>query len=213
MWRWLGSLDGELNMFVVMSVGCIGSTNFFVLCNNTPGSLNPFLLQECFFVFFLHLHGYSFFSMLQIFNGVFLKVNKATMNMLHRVEPYVTYGYPLSPSLSLYIYIYHLYKDSTLKSLCHDVLLDVLLYRYPNLKSVRELVYKRGYGKLNKQRVALTDNSIIEQVWVSVLVFFWEGKQYVLLLTCSYVIIGFGQVWHYLHRRPHPWDHVSWTAL
>ncbi|KAH7572518.1 hypothetical protein JRO89_XS04G0268600 [Xanthoceras sorbifolium] len=66
------------------------------------------------------------FSWLQIFNGVFLKVNKATVNMLHRVEPYVTYG-------------------------------------YPNLKSVRELIYKRGYGKLNKQRTALTDNSIIEQ--------------------------------------------------
>ncbi|KAL5160404.1 60S ribosomal protein L7-4 [Glycine soja] len=62
----------------------------------------------------------------QIFNGVFLKVNKATVNMLHRVEPYVTYG-------------------------------------YPNLKSVRELIYKRGYGKLMKQRTALTDNSIIEQ--------------------------------------------------
>ncbi|KAL0333589.1 UNVERIFIED_CONTAM: 60S ribosomal protein L7-2 [Sesamum angustifolium] len=63
----------------------------------------------------------------QIFNGVFLKVNKATVNMLHRVEPYVTYG-------------------------------------YPNLKSVRELIYKRGYGKVDKQRIALTDNSIIEQV-------------------------------------------------
>ncbi|KAF2305282.1 hypothetical protein GH714_003462 [Hevea brasiliensis] len=62
----------------------------------------------------------------QIFNGVFLKVNKATMNMLHKVEPYVTYG-------------------------------------YPNLKSVRELIYKRGYGQLNKQRIGLTDNSIIEQ--------------------------------------------------
>lgn len=62
----------------------------------------------------------------QIFNGVFLKVNKATMNMLHRVEPYVTYG-------------------------------------YPNLKSVKELIYKRGYGKLNKQRIALTDNAVIEQ--------------------------------------------------
>ncbi|ERN15701.1 hypothetical protein AMTRI_Chr03g50630 [Amborella trichopoda] len=62
----------------------------------------------------------------QIFNGVFLKVNKATMNMLHRVEPYVTYG-------------------------------------YPNLKSVRELIYKRGYGKLRNQRTALTDNSIIEE--------------------------------------------------
>eukprot|EP00249_Psilotum_nudum_P000470 c12182_g1_i1 orf=107-847(+) len=62
----------------------------------------------------------------QIFNGVFLKVNKATMNMLHRVEPYVTYG-------------------------------------YPNLKSVKELIYKRGYGKVNRQRIPLTDNSIIEQ--------------------------------------------------
>ncbi|XP_010678597.2 60S ribosomal protein L7-2 [Beta vulgaris subsp. vulgaris] len=61
----------------------------------------------------------------QIFNGVFLKVNKATLNMLHRVEPFVTYG-------------------------------------YPNLKSVRELIYKRGYGKVDKQRIALTDNSIVE---------------------------------------------------
>ncbi|KAG4917821.1 hypothetical protein JHK82_055289 [Glycine max] len=63
---------------------------------------------------------------IKIFNGVFLKGNKATMNMLHIVEPYVTYG-------------------------------------YPNLKSVKELLYKRGYGKLNKQRTSLIDNSIIEQ--------------------------------------------------
>ena len=62
----------------------------------------------------------------QIFNGVFLKVNKDTMNMLHRVEPYVTYG-------------------------------------YPNLKSIKELTYKRGSRKLNKQMIPLTDNSIIEQ--------------------------------------------------
>ncbi|KAJ6806011.1 60S ribosomal protein L7-2-like [Iris pallida] len=62
----------------------------------------------------------------QIFNGVFLKVNKATVNMLHRVEPYVTYG-------------------------------------YPNMKSVKELIYERGYGKLNKQRTPLIDNSVVEQ--------------------------------------------------
>ena len=36
--------------------------------------------------------------------------------------------------------------------------------RYPNLKIVRELIYKRGYGKLNKQRIPLADNSIIEHV-------------------------------------------------
>ncbi|KAE8705747.1 60S ribosomal protein L7 [Hibiscus syriacus] len=51
----------------------------------------------------------------------FETVNKATMNTLHLLEPYVTYG-------------------------------------YPNLKSVRELIYKRGFGKLNKQR-----NAIVEQ--------------------------------------------------
>ncbi|RWW30192.1 hypothetical protein BHE74_00024648 [Ensete ventricosum] len=34
---------------------------------------------------------------------------------------------------------------------------------YPNLKSIRELIYKRGYGKLNKQRIPLADNSVIEQ--------------------------------------------------
>ncbi|CAD6265828.1 unnamed protein product [Miscanthus lutarioriparius] len=62
----------------------------------------------------------------QIFNGVFLKVNKATINMLRRVEPYVAYG-------------------------------------YPNLKSVRELIYKRGYGKLNKQRIPLSNNNAIEE--------------------------------------------------
>ena len=36
-----------------------------------------------------------------------------------------------------------------------------IAYGYPNLKAVRELVYKRGYGKVNKQRIPLTDNEII----------------------------------------------------
>jgi large subunit ribosomal protein L7e len=33
----------------------------------------------------------------------------------------------------------------------------------PNLKSVRELIYKRGYGKVDKQRIPLTNNGIIEE--------------------------------------------------
>ena len=63
--------------------------------------------------------------LLQINNGIFIKVTKATSQMLQLVEPYVTYG-------------------------------------EPNLKTVRELVLKRGYGKVNKQRIPLTDNAIIE---------------------------------------------------
>jgi len=36
-------------------------------------------------------------------------------------------------------------------------------YGAPNLKTVRELIYKRGFAKVNKQRIPLTDNSIIEK--------------------------------------------------
>merc|ERR1711916_62908 len=38
-----------------------------------------------------------------------------------------------------------------------------IAYGYPNLKSVRELIYKRGYGDIKGDRIALTDNTIIEK--------------------------------------------------
>eukprot|EP00062_Callorhinchus_milii_P003162 gi/632940173/ref/XP_007885176.1/ PREDICTED: 60S ribosomal protein L7 [Callorhinchus milii] len=62
----------------------------------------------------------------QIFNGVFVKLNKASINMLRIAEPYIAWG-------------------------------------YPNLKSTRELIYKRGFGKIKHQRIALTDNALIEK--------------------------------------------------
>lgn len=62
----------------------------------------------------------------QINNGVFVKINKATMNMLKKVEPYVCFG-------------------------------------YPNRKTVSELIYKRGFAKINHARIPLSDNSIIEK--------------------------------------------------
>ncbi|KAB5513633.1 hypothetical protein PHYPO_G00249000 [Pangasianodon hypophthalmus] len=34
---------------------------------------------------------------------------------------------------------------------------------FPNLKSVRELILKRGQGKADKRRIPLTDNTVIEQ--------------------------------------------------
>jgi len=36
-------------------------------------------------------------------------------------------------------------------------------YGYPNLKTIKELVYKRGYAKVDKQRIPITDNIIIER--------------------------------------------------
>merc|ERR1719450_556297 len=34
-------------------------------------------------------------------------------------------------------------------------------YGYPTLRTVRELIYKRGFAKVNKQRIPISDNEII----------------------------------------------------
>jgi large subunit ribosomal protein L7e len=39
-----------------------------------------------------------------------------------------------------------------------------IAFGYPNHKSVKELIYKRGYGKVDGNRLPLTDNKVIEQV-------------------------------------------------
>merc|ERR550537_296018 len=69
------------------------------------------------------------FRLLQINNAVFVKLNKATINMIRIIEPYIAWG-------------------------------------YPNLKTVRDLVYKRGFGKVgprgSKSRIPLSDNAVIE---------------------------------------------------
>ncbi|MBO1764762.1 uL30 family ribosomal protein, partial [Escherichia coli] len=66
------------------------------------------------------------FRLLQINNGVFVKLNKATINMLRIAEPFIAWG-------------------------------------YPNLKSVKQLVYKRGYGKIDNRRIPITNNEMIEK--------------------------------------------------
>jgi large subunit ribosomal protein L7e len=63
----------------------------------------------------------------QINNGVFVKLNKSTLNMLRLVEPFIAWG-------------------------------------YPNLKTIRELVYKRGFAKVNHQRIPISNNEVIEGV-------------------------------------------------
>lgn len=62
----------------------------------------------------------------QINNGVFVKLNKATVQMLRIADPYIAWG-------------------------------------YPSLKTIRELIYKRGYAKVKGQRLPITDNAIVEE--------------------------------------------------
>jgi len=66
------------------------------------------------------------FRLRQIHNATLIRINRATLNMLKKIEPYVTFGYPTK-------------------------------------KVVSDLVYKRGYGKIDKQRIPLTSNEVIEK--------------------------------------------------
>merc|ERR1712167_335002 len=69
--------------------------------------------------------GLQLLRLRQLHNGVFVKLNKATWNMIRIIEPFVTFG-------------------------------------YPSRETISKLIYKRGYGKVNRCRIPLTDNSIIE---------------------------------------------------
>jgi large subunit ribosomal protein L7e len=77
--------------------------------------------------------------LLQINNGVFVKLNKSTLEMLQLVQPYIAWG-------------------------------------YPTVKTVRELVYKRGFAKVNKQRLPITSNAVIEESLGQVRTNFWRRK-------------------------------------
>ncbi|EAZ63405.1 60S large subunit ribosomal protein [Scheffersomyces stipitis CBS 6054] len=61
----------------------------------------------------------------QINAGVFVRLTKATQELIKLAEPYIAYG-------------------------------------YPSLSTIRHLVYKRGFGKINKQRIPLSDNAVVE---------------------------------------------------
>mmetsp|Transcript_39931 Transcript_39931/g.38484 ORF Transcript_39931/g.38484 Transcript_39931/m.38484 type:complete len:118 (-) Transcript_39931:174-527(-) len=39
-----------------------------------------------------------------------------------------------------------------------------ITFGYPSRKTISDMVYKRGYGKVNNQRIPLTDNAIVEKV-------------------------------------------------
>lgn len=76
---------------------------------------------------------YFHFLWLQVFNGVFLKVNKATVNMLHRVEPYVTYGYAKTHYL-MYIL---LHSFLLCRFLVYEFISGILIWRVSGNWSTR----------------------------------------------------------------------------
>jgi len=43
------------------------------------------------------------------------------------------------------------------------VIMPYVICGYPNIKTVKQLVLKKGYGRVNKQRIPLQDNNVISQ--------------------------------------------------
>ncbi|KAJ3428740.1 60S ribosomal protein L7 [Anaeramoeba flamelloides] len=60
----------------------------------------------------------------RIYSGVFIRLNKSSLRMLHFIDPYVTWG-------------------------------------YPDVETVRALIYKRGHARVNHQRKIIDSNEMI----------------------------------------------------
>lgn len=52
-------------------------------------------------------------------------------------------------------------NESTIRML--RLIEPYVTYGYPSRSTVEKLIYKRGFGKLNKQRIPIADNSVIEE--------------------------------------------------
>lgn len=92
----------------------------------------------------------------KIFSGSFVKVNKTSIAMMKMVEPYVAWGWVRETQCAL--------EGNAGLNLCSILyILGCVSDRFPNLKSVRELILKRGQTRIGRRRVPLTDNTFIEE--------------------------------------------------
>lgn len=92
----------------------------------------------------------------KIFSGTFVKINKTSIAMMKMVEPYVAWGWVRETQCAL--------EGNAGLNLCSILyILGCVSDRFPNLKSVRELILKRGQTRIGRRRVPLTDNTFIEE--------------------------------------------------
>ncbi|XP_050381331.1 60S ribosomal protein L7-1 [Argentina anserina] len=75
-------------------------------------------------------------------------------------------------------------------------------YGYPNLKNVKELIYKKGYAKINKQRVPLTDNNLIEEALAKYNIICLEDIVHEIASTGKYFKEAAGFLWPFTLNKP-----------
>ena len=75
---------------------------------------------------------------------------------------------------------------------------------------MKELIYKKGYAKIEGQKVPLTDNNIIEQVCNILLISLTLlggiilRPKFLSPQLNSSVLAGVGEAWHHVYRRSCP---------
>ncbi|KAL6144918.1 hypothetical protein ACLB2K_055608 [Fragaria x ananassa] len=74
--------------------------------------------------------------------------------------------------------------------------------RYPNLKNVKELIYKKGYAKINKQRVPLTDNNLIEEALAKYNIICIEDIVHEIASTGKYFKEAASFLWPFTLNKP-----------
>jgi len=47
-------------------------------------------------------------------------------------------------------------------------------YGYPNLKTVRSIIYKRGFASVRAQRLRIVDNEIIKKISKNLMLYVWK---------------------------------------
>ncbi|XP_004303252.1 PREDICTED: 60S ribosomal protein L7-1 [Fragaria vesca subsp. vesca] len=75
-------------------------------------------------------------------------------------------------------------------------------YGYPNLKNVKELIYKKGYAKINKQRVPLTDNNLIEEALAKYNIICIEDIVHEIASTGKYFKEAASFLWPFTLNKP-----------
>ena len=85
----------------------------------------------------------------------------------------------------------------------------------PNLKSVRELIYKRGFLKVEGKRTPITSNDLVENNLGKLFSrnFFIFEFQFHEILMFFFLLILFRSSWSYLCWGYHPWSFYCWPQF
>ena len=87
-------------------------------------------------------------------SAAFVRINQKTLGYIKKVEPYITYG--LVRMKKKYFIIFD--KILFISSLIYFF----FFISYPSRQLISDLIYKKGFAKVDGKRTAINNNEIVE---------------------------------------------------